>query len=66
MSPVDSTAIINTAITVLPSIIALIRGSAPAGAPQLTDEEMLAALQRAIDSSLAKDDAWLAAHPPTP
>lgn len=63
MSPVDTTALINTAITVLPSVIALIRGSVPAGAPQPTEEEIKAALRGAIASSEAKDEAWLKAHP---
>lgn len=65
MSPIDASAIINTAIANLPGIIALIRGNhrpAP-GAPPLTDEEVTRALVQACDSSLAKDEQWLALHP---
>jgi hypothetical protein len=65
MSP-DTTSIINTAIGALPSIIALIRGnhtSQNPGVPPPTDEEIIAGLQRAVESSIAKDDLWLAQHP---
>lgn len=34
------------------------------GLPPLTDAEAIALLRSAIDSSVAKDDAWLAAHRP--
>lgn len=66
MSPVDPTSIINTAITNLPGIIALLRANhqQPPGAPPLTDEEVTRALLMACDSSLAKDEQWLARHSP--
>lgn len=35
-------------------------------APPVTDEEALQALHAAVQSSIAKDDQWLAAHPAKP
>lgn len=61
--------VINVAIANLPGIIAAIRErhkEANPDTPALTDEEVMAALQSAIASSLAKDDAWRAAHPESP
>lgn len=62
----DVTGIFNTAMTVLPGIIAMIRENhrqANPDAPALTDQEVLEAFQQAVASSLAKGEAWLAAHP---
>ena len=59
-------ALVSVAIEQLPAVIALLKSAfqrtAP-GAPQPTNEEVMAAYQAAITSSLAKDDAWLRAHP---
>jgi len=66
MPKIDTSALINTAITNLPGIIALIRGDHAArhpDAPLLTDEQVQAALLSAVGSSLAKDDDWLRLHP---
>ncbi len=53
----------------LPGILGFIKGlhheQAPTE-PQPTDAEVLAALHAAVQSSLATDAQWLAAHPPTP
>lgn len=67
MSPVDTTSIVNTAIGALPGIIGLIRADHAAknpGAPPLTDEQVLEGLSSAVASSVAKDEQWLAQHPP--
>lgn len=69
MSPIDFSSVLNTAINNLPGIIALIKGdhaSRNPDAPALTDEQVISALKSAIASSLAKDEQWLAAHPPVP
>lgn len=68
MSPINQyeAGIINTAIGALPGILALIRTehtTANPGVPPPTDAEVIAALQSAIASSIAKDEAWKAAHP---
>lgn len=68
MSPINQyeTNIINTAIGALPSIIALIHANhvvANPGEPPPTDADVIAALQSAVASSIAKDEAWKAAHP---
>jgi hypothetical protein len=50
----------------LPGIIGFAKAqfaSANPGAPVPTDEEVIAAYQSALASSLAKDEAWLAVHP---
>ena len=59
-------ALINVSIAQLPAVFAWIRGAhaqAHPGAPPPTDAEVIAALDAAVASSVAKDDAWLAAHP---
>jgi len=53
----------------LPGLIAFLRERLrrdDPDAPSPTDAEILAALHTAVSASVAKDDAWLAAHPPTP
>jgi uncharacterized protein (DUF362 family) len=65
----DYTSIFNTAIGALPGILALIRAnhtSQNPDAPALTDDQVLEALAQAVASSIAKDEAWLAANPPRP
>jgi hypothetical protein len=50
----------------LPGILQAVKdtfGQANPGIPPPTDEEILAAFEAAFQSSRAKDDAWLAAHP---
>lgn len=57
------------AIKETPAAIALIRSAfakAHPTAPEPTDEEILAAYHEAVAQTLAKADAWLAAHPKTP
>ena len=59
-------AIVTILIQQMPTILAFGRGlfvSQNPGAPQPTDEEVIAAYQEALASSLAKDAAWLDAHP---
>lgn len=62
-------AVTNAVAVVLPSVVALVKAlaakSAP-GAPVPTDAEVLALFGSTCLKSLAADDAWLAAHPPTP
>jgi hypothetical protein len=58
--------LINVIIGEIPNAIALIRElfvKKNPDAPVPTDEEVAAAYQEALTSSLARDDRWLAAHP---
>lgn len=57
--------LVTVAIEQLPNVIALLKSAftktAP-DAPQPTSEEVLAAYQAALGSSLAKDADWLSNH----
>ena len=58
--------LLNIAIQEAPAVFAYLRGAFAAthpGDPQPTDAEVIAAYEAAFASSVAKDDAWLAAHP---
>lgn len=58
--------LLAVAIDELPNVIAYLKGlfhQAHPDAPAPTDAEIIAAYESAFQSSLAKDDAWLAAHP---
>ena len=58
--------LVAIAIQNLPAIIESLKGffqQANPGAPLPTDEEVIAAYQEALASSLAKDANWLASHP---
>ena len=60
----DTAALVNTITGALPGIIALIRANhAATGAPEPTNEEVIAAFETAVAQSLAKDAAWKAGHP---
>lgn len=59
-------AVSNVIITVLPSVVSLIKSLLKKSNPELpppTSEEILLSLSAACASSIAKDDEWLAAHP---
>ena len=59
-------ALVGIAIQELPAIIESLKGlfvSQHPDAPVPSDADVIAAYQEALASSLAKDSAWLAAHP---
>lgn len=59
-------ALVPLVIQELPGILAAVKdlfGKTNPDAPVPTDDEILAAFEQAFQSSRAKDDAWLAAHP---
>jgi hypothetical protein len=58
--------LLTIAIQEAPSIIDLLKNVFKKSNPndvQPTDEEVITAYRLAFESSLAKDDLWLAAHP---
>lgn len=58
--------LVEVALKELPGVIGALRSAFAAkhpGVPAPTDEEVIAAYQSALASSLAKDEAWLTAHP---
>ena len=64
MNPKDQ--LVNLVINEIPSIIQLAKDLFKKNnpdAPQPTSEEVIAAYQQGLQSSLDKDAAWLAAHP---
>ena len=59
-------ALIALAIKEAPAIIALLKerfGKQNPDVPSPTDAEVISAYESAFQSSLARDAAWLAAHP---
>ena len=61
--------LLQLAITEAPNVIALLKDAfkkSNPGDPEPTDAEVIAAYNSAFASSIAKDDAWLAAHPEKP
>ncbi len=59
-------ALLALAIQQTPAIIELLKGAfkhAAPGDPEPTDAEVIAAYESAFQSSILKDDAWLATHP---
>lgn len=62
-------ALVQIAIEEAPAIIQLLKDAFAKKnptAPVPTDAEVIAAYESAFASSVAKDDAWLAAHPDEP
>lgn len=58
--------LVQVAITLIPSVIDWIREAFKnqhPDAPVPTSEDVIAAYESAFASSIAKDEAWLAAHP---
>lgn len=58
--------IAGVAIQIVPDIIALVKArhaETDPNAPTPSDADVLAGLKTAVESSIAKDDQWLAAHP---
>lgn len=65
----DAGSLVAIAIQQAPSLIAMLRGlfmNENPGAEVPTDAEVIAAYHTALSSSLAIDDAIIAAHPDTP
>ncbi len=63
----DTNVIRDAAIELIPEVFSLIRESfrrSHPNDPQPSDADVAAGLRSAIDSSEAKDEAWLRAHPP--
>ena len=63
---IDPTSVADTILTHWSDISDLIRSlhtAAQPDAPALTNEDVLNAFHQVVASSLAKDDAWMAAHP---
>jgi hypothetical protein len=59
-------ALISVALEEAPEVIAWLREAfrkRQPGAPEPTEAEVIAAYQLAFTASLAKDEAWLTAHP---
>lgn len=50
---------------IVAGVISLFKNQNP-DSPEPTEAELLAALKQAVDSSIAKDDQWLADHPAKP
>lgn len=57
--------LLKVAIQQLPGVLALLRAHIGSDDTS-TDEDWIVALNEAVNASVAKDDRWLAAHPPKP
>jgi hypothetical protein len=61
---VDKNALLQLAIEETPTVVAFLRSLATKdGGPEPTDAEVMEAFESAFQSSRAKDEQWLAAHP---